>query len=249
MKFNDKEIKVVWVDLDDTMIDFRANSRHALHRLWGEEPAVRRCFETDELWIDVYEKHNHRLWELYGAGKISRSYLRMERFMRPLCEGGMNEDDAKELAERYDILYLDFLAQEKQLIAGSIDLLRMLRESGVKIGCLSNGFKDVQFRKIRNCGLEPWFDLVVLSDDIGINKPDVRLFRHAQERSGCPEPTDHLMIGDNAMTDIKGSKGAGWSAIQFHRMPEDAVAECADACVERLADILELLRGDESKLC
>lgn len=241
MIFNDKDIKVVWVDLDDTIIDFRTNSRRALHRLWQEEDAVRRCFDTADEWIDIYEKHNHRLWELYGRGDITRTYLRMECFMRPLTEGGLDKGEAHALSERYDTLYLDFLAQERQLIPGSVGLLRYLRSRGVMTGCLSNGFKDVQFRKIHNCGLEQWLDLVVLSDDIGVNKPDVRLYEYAAGRSGCPDPESHLMIGDNAMTDILGAVRAGWSTIHFLRNATDRESDMADRCVRRLDDILPLM--------
>jgi len=241
MKFDDKEIEVVWVDLDDTIIDFQTNSRRALYRLWAEERAVRNCFDTAGLWIDTYEKHNHKLWDLYGHGSITRSFLRMERFLRPLCESGLAETEARELAERYDTLYLDFLAQERKLIPGSVDLLRFLRSKGVMIGCLSNGFKDVQFRKIRNCGLEPWFDIVVLSDDIGINKPDARLFAYAQQRSGYTEPQQHLMIGDNATTDISGALQARWSAIQFLREPSAPVSPDCKVRVTSLLDIPAML--------
>lgn len=235
MIFDSRDIKVVWLDLDDTLIDFKTNSRRALHRLWAEEPDVRRCFDTAARWIDTYEQYNHALWAEYGLGRISRSYLRMERFRRPLVDGGLSDEEARVLAGRYDSLYLDFLAQEKVLIPGSIDLLRMLRDRGVIIGCLSNGFKDVQFRKIRNCGLESWFDLVVLSDDIGINKPDSRIFEYAMERSGVTDPKAHLMVGDNPVTDISGALGAGWSVIQFRR--EKGVVEC-EGCT-RFADTLE----------
>lgn len=251
MIFDNKDIKVVWLDLDDTIVDFKTNSRRALHRLWEEEQPVRRCFDTAARWIDTYEKYNHALWAEYGLGQITRSFLRMERFRRPLVEGGLSDAEARELSGRYDGLYLDFLAQEKVLIPGSIDLLRFLRDEGVVIGCLSNGFKDVQFRKIRNCGLESWFDIVVLSDDIGINKPDRRIFEYAMKQSGVTDPKAHLMVGDNPVTDISGALGAGWSVIQFKR--EKTVAEC-EGCkrfADTLKEVSDMLRPpvDTSKVC
>ncbi len=123
------------------------------------------------------------------------------------------------MARRYDTLYLDYLAREKALMPGAIDLLRTIRDRGLRIGCLSNGFKEVQFRKIRTAGLEPWIDLVVLSDDIGVNKPDRRIFEYAMERSGDTDPTHHLMIGDNPDTDIRGALGAGWHAVSRPGIP------------------------------
>lgn len=241
MKFNGKDIKVAWVDLDDTIIDFLTNSRRALGRLWAEEALINRWFATADEWRETYEKHNHRLWDLYSKGLVSRSELRISRFQLPLEEGGVPREEALEAAHKYDTLYLDHLAAERELIPGSVTLLRFLRGEGVKVGCLSNGFKDVQFRKIRNCGLEPLFDIVVLSDDIGVNKPDVRLYDYAMEQSGCAEPEAHLMIGDNAATDIEGALRAGWGAIQFMRTPyTPAHPDCHDKA-SQLSAVIDML--------
>lgn len=243
IRYNNKVIEVVWLDLDDTLIDFHTNSRHALQRLRDREEPLQRLFPTTDAWIETYEFHNQNLWRLYGSGEISRSYLRMERFRRPLTDAGMGEDEATELSARYDTEYLDLLAMERALVDGSIDLLRYLRDRGVRIGCLSNGFSDVQFRKLRNCGLEEWFDIVVLSDDIGINKPDRRLFDHAMERSGSSDPSAHLMIGDNAVSDIGGAIAAGWEAIHYlAREGAERHPQCG-ATVGSLRQIVPLLEG------
>lgn len=242
MKFDDKDIRVVWVDLDDTIIDFFTNSRRALRRLRDDYEIISRHFATAELWIDTYEKHNHRLWELYSAGRVTNAHLRLERFRLPLVEGGIGDAEAREAASRFDTIYLDYLACERELIPGSLELLATLRRKGVTIGCLSNGFTDVQYRKIANCGLTEWFDIVVLSDEIGINKPDRRLFEFAMSRSGVDDAEAHLMIGDNAATDIEGALGAGWSAIQFLRSPQSAPNPRCRYRFDSLATVDNLLR-------
>ena len=61
MKFDNHDIDVVWLDLDDTVIDFLTNSRRALDRLWREEPLLTRLFSSPEEWTQVYERHNHAL--------------------------------------------------------------------------------------------------------------------------------------------------------------------------------------------
>lgn len=246
MKFENREIKVVWVDLDDTIIDFLTNSRRALEWLWGAEPLLRRLFPSADEWIEVYEKHNHALWVAYSKGDVTRSYLRMERFRLPLIEGGASHGEATEASAMYDTLYLDRLAEENELIPGSLELLRFLREQHVMIGCLSNGFTDVQMRKIRNCGLDPWFDFVVLSDDIGVNKPDVRLFKYAMGKTGIENPIHHLMIGDNAATDIAGAVAAGWAALQFLRTPSSALSPDCGYHLESLSEMTDILRRHAS---
>ncbi len=206
---------VVWVDLDDTLIDFRANSKTSLRLLYEATPAIAAVYPSTEAWIEAYMNHNYRLWALYNNAEISRDDLRLRRFMLPLLDAGMPEAEARRLAPGLDPAYLDLLAQQKRLVDGAIPLLERLRAAGLTIGCLSNGFKEVQYRKITNAGLDPYIDVTVLSDDIGVNKPDIRLYRHAMERVGNPRPERHMMIGDNPATDIAGALAAGWQAILF----------------------------------
>lgn len=209
-----EEIKWVWFDLDDTLVDFHANSRLA-HAILYREVALDRYYDSLPEWIEVYEAHNKSLWDRYSRGEITQDFLRVDRFATPLSlrwSGSRREleDWAKEL----DVLYLDRLAEQTVTIAGAADILAHLR-AHYNIGVLSNGFKDVQHRKLRNTGLAPLVDLVVLSDDIGVNKPDRRLFDYAMTRAGVEDPRAHMMVGDNLTTDVGGAVNAGWSAVHF----------------------------------
>ena len=226
-------ISVVWVDLDDTIWDFRANSRVALRGLY-DDYSLSDAFTTPEEWITCYERHNHALWDQYNRGLIEKEYLMKERFLRPLLEG--NHPTATELGNRFDREYLDRLAECTELIPGAISLLTKLRERGYRIGILSNGFMEVQHRKIRNSGLSPLIDYIVLSDDIGINKPDVRLYRHAEQVAGV-RAAECLMIGDNPDTDIAGALNAGWKAILFDRN-SDATIDKSMPSVRSLYDLI-----------
>lgn len=211
-----KDITTVWVDLDDTIIDFTTNAHTALVRLWHNYPQLQTLFSSPDAWAEAYEHHNMALWALYSQGRVTRPFLRMERFRLPLTEAGMPDADARQLSDSFDTIYLDYLAQERVLMPGALDFLKRLRATGVRIGCLSNGFKEVQYRKMRTAGVDSYFDITVLSDDIGINKPDVRLFDYAMERVGDTDPAHHLMIGDNLATDIAGARAAGWHALWYH---------------------------------
>lgn len=239
------KITTIWLDLDDTLIDFTTNAAAALGRMWQEQAVLQRLFPSAERWEERYEHHNQTLWAQYSRAEIERDYLRMERFRRPLVEAGLPDAEARQLSTAYDPYYLDLLAQGKVLMPGAIELLKWLRAQSYTVGILSNGFKEVQYRKIRNAGLEPYIDIVVLSDDIGINKPDPRIYKYAMERAQQPDPTAHLMIGDNPDTDIAGALTAGWSAIWY--LPERAGEALADRCpagatlVRTLRDIPILL--------
>lgn len=161
-------------------------------------------------------RHNAALWQQYNVAAITKDSLRHQRFTLPLIEAGCSDNLADTLSPRFDVTYLDFLAQGRIMIPGAIELLLRLRSRGYRLGILSNGFKEVQYRKIKTAGIESLIDCVVLSDDIGVNKPDRRIFDHALAvTSGTPERT--VMIGDNPATDIDGAISAGWHAIHFNR--------------------------------
>lgn len=226
---------IAWIDLDDTLWDFHANSRVSLRGLYTDYH-LDSHYPTVNDWINCYERHNHALWNQYNLGEIEKNYLMTERFLRPLVEVG--HPDAVRLASKFDTEYLDRLARCTLLIDGAFDLLRDLRANGWETGILSNGFVEVQHCKINNSGLAPYIDHIILSDDIGINKPDVRLYRHAERQAGV-EASDCLMIGDNLATDIAGAIAAGWKAIYFTR---DETAESPDVpTIHRLCDALPLI--------
>ncbi len=205
----------VWIDLDDTLIDFRANSLQAL-RLTYEHFGLDRHFATCAEWTESYMRHNHALWDRYNRAEITQDYLRMHRFLDPINERtSLSEEEFASDARVMDKAYLDFLAEQKCMVEGAMELVAHLRARAYNIGVLSNGFADVQHRKIRTVGLEGKIDAVVLSDDISVNKPDVRLYRHAMERVGVTDASRHIMIGDNPSTDITGAIASGWRAILY----------------------------------
>lgn len=205
----------VWLDLDDTLVDFRSAARAALRDVWEHE-GVSRLYTDPEEWAGAYSAHNHRLWDLYARGEITQEFLRLDRFahpLRPVWKG--TEEALAEYARALDPAYLDSLALNTRPMPGAAGLMQAIRNAGLKTGILSNGFKDVQYRKLSLTGLDRLTDLVVLSDDIGANKPDPRLYRHAMAISGEPHPGAHMMIGDNPSTDIAGALAAGWRAILY----------------------------------
>ncbi len=216
----------VWFDLDDTLWDFTHNSLEALAQLYEAE-RLDRWWEDVDAWRDNYHCHNTALWELYTPGLIDRDTLRRERFRRPLLDAGVDDATASSMAAGLDSEYLRLLALLPRTIDGAREALAALRAAGCHIGVLSNGFKDTQQQKLRSSGLDALVDLVVLSDDIGVNKPDRRIYDYARQRAaalypGTPcAPGDCLMVGDNADTDIRGALAAGWDALWLNKASGD----------------------------
>lgn len=210
-----ERIEWVWVDLDDTIWDFSANSLDALGQVYEAE-GLSEFFATVDVWREKYLECNHSLWPLYNVGKITKEYLMTERFRRVLAEAGCDNARAIEMSAVLDREYLGRLGRLKRLVPGALELLHHLSARGYRIGVISNGFYEVQHRKMRSAGIDGMIDAVVLSDDIGVNKPDRRIFDHAVRKVNTSAERS-LIIGDNPDTDIVGALGAGWRAIYFNR--------------------------------
>lgn len=216
MIYDGQDIAMVWIDLDDTLIDFKGASRQALRQIYADE-RLDRFFPSPKAWETSYEKHNYHLWQLYSGAQVDQATLRMERFRLPLTEADVADEIARAMSTRMDPVYLGYLAEASVLLPGAMSLIDSLKGMGLPIGILSNGFTEVQEHKLRVTGLDKVIDIMVLSDEIGINKPNVALFDHAMKRAGQSIPSAQLMIGDNATTDIAGAISAGWNAILYDR--------------------------------
>ena len=104
----------------------------------------------------------------------------------------------------------------------------------------SNGFHEVQYKKLRACGLHDFFDTVILSEDAGANKPSKLFFDYAFQQTGAQKETT-LMIGDNFQTDILGAKRAGLDTAYFNRYPDYPAPEPVTYEVTRLSQLMDVL--------
>lgn len=225
----------MWVDLDDTVWDFSANSWETLGELYYREGLDAYFLSADD-WRERYLKCNHALWSLYNAGKITKEFLQVERFRKVLADAGYPQNDLLAKSKILDPLYLSILGAKTRLIDGAREMLEYLKEKGYNIGLISNGFREVQYRKMKSSQIDSYFDVVVLSDDVGVNKPDRRIFDFALEKAGA-SASESVIVGDNPDTDIAGAAMAGWRAIYFNK---DGVAD--DSGVAVISDLRQLVR-------
>lgn len=207
-------IKWIFFDLDDTLFDFSTASLISLRRLWEEEQPISSRFGDAEAFIDEYHIHNSRMWELHESGKISADFLKGERF-RLTVAPERTDDEIRLLSRRLNDRYLALLGECNAVCPGAHSLLDALSRRFL-IGVLTNGFTEVQYNKLRTTGLDRYIQRMIISDEIGIQKPDVRLFRYAERETGAL-PENSIMIGDNLKNDIQGALDAGWRAIYYDR--------------------------------
>ena len=204
----------LFFDLDDTLWDFSKNSDNALRRLFSEY-RLDTYFESYEYFHSIYLLKNSSLWDLYGQGAITKSYLSYERFAYPLRVVGIENSDLVNALGRD---YLSFTSSGTVLISGAIELLESLKDRYV-LSILSNGFKEVQYLKLKNSDLLKYFRYIILSEEVGVLKPNRIIFDESLKISNC-SVGKALMIGDNFESDVKGSLACGWDAIYFNRFNE-----------------------------
>ena len=214
--------KWIFFDLDDTLFDFTTASFISLCRLWDESHEIRARFDNPEAFLDEYHIHNKRMWQLHESGRISADFLKGERFRLTVAPERDDESTAKAMRLLND-RYLWLLGECDAPVEGARELLDHLSRKHL-IGVLTNGFTEAQYRKLRSTGLDRYIQRMVISDEIGIQKPDPRIFRYAEQETGAT-PDTTIMIGDNPDNDIRGALEAGWQAIYLDRKSKPFVSD------------------------
>ena len=208
MKYTD-----IFLDLDDTLIDTAENTRITVSEIY-KDYNFGNYFPSFDDFYTIYYANVSRLWELYSHGEISKKTLQRERFVGALTTV---EDISDEQALAINDDFIARIMQKGILIEGAKELLDYLYPK-YKIHILSNGFTEMQYKKIDSAGLSSYFDKVILSDKVGINKPHPDIFMHAlnEVRKNKEEV---IMIGDNVVNDIQGAYNCEIDQIWFN--PED----------------------------
>ncbi len=205
----------VLFDLDDTLFDHQACTRAGLARLREAHPSL-QAWPVE----DLAHRHADLLERLHLevlAGRKTVDTARIERFATLFAEAGETLTPAR--AEGVAVEYRDAYLASWQLVPGAIDLLARLR-GHARLGVVTNNVVSEQTRKANALGLAPYLDALVISEAVGVNKPDPRIFRYALDQLGVAA-SDTVMVGDSWATDIVGARHAGLRAVWFnrHRVP------------------------------
>lgn len=201
--------KDLFFDLDHTLWDFETNSKETIQELYTTHRLVDLGIIDFDRFYSTYSAHNHRLWDRYTKGFIKQEELRWKRVYLSLLDFKVaNEPLAKEMSQAY----LEILPNKKHLFPYTIEILEYLKKKDYKMHLITNGFESVQFKKIKNSGLQDYFIEVITSEASNSLKPQKEIFEYALKNANA-SIEESIMIGDNESADIQGGINIGMDTI------------------------------------
>ena len=210
-QFSTKKYKHIFFDLDHTIWDFDKNAEEALHELYVIHHLKEIGLPSAELFIETYTRNNHHLWAQYHVGKITKDYLREARFRTTFLELGLHPDV---IPVGFEDEYVRLCPTKTNLFAGAHEVLAYLK-SKYTLHLISNGFQESTEIKIAGTNIGSYFDQIIISEVVGVNKPDKAIFEHALKLAGAVKE-ESLMIGDSLEADVYGALNFGMDAIYFN---------------------------------
>ncbi len=202
----------VFFDLDHTLWDFERNSALTFQFIFKEQG-----LRVDMAhFLEYYVPINFKFWKLYREERVSKEELRYQRLRQSFDAIGLQVNDAgiNALSESY----IQHLSNFKHVLPGTYEILEYLKGS-YKLHIITNGFSEIQEKKMRNANIRHYFNVVVNSEMAGVKKPNPKIFQLALEKAGVP-PQNALMIGDNLEADILGAQKVGLNAIHLNSNSE-----------------------------
>ena len=224
----------IFFDLDHTIWDFEKNASETLAELFDDYRFQELGIESALVFIDTYNRNNHRLWALYHHGKISKEALRVARFADTFREFGI---DPKHFPSAFEEDYLRLCPQKTNLFPHAHETLAYLHEH-YTLHLISNGFGDASEIKITKCDLKKYFRTVVISERVGVHKPHPKIFHHAVDGARTTI-NNSVMIGDSLDADIRGAQNVGMDAIYFNPAQGDVPTDVKQS-ISALAELKEL---------
>ena len=242
-----KQYKAVFIDWDDTIGDFIGAAKLALQDMY-EKYNLSEYFASFEEFFLLYKPHNIELWDKYGKDLVTKEYLSFDRFFFPLMHGSKVKGEKGKvkgenlcvLAEQLSEDFLNMTTARFSLLEGAEELVRYLAKK-YPLTVVTNGFVEVQYEKFDKSGLRDCFAHIVLSEEVGCQKPNPRIFEEALRMNGL-QAEDVVMIGDSWNSDIQGAINAGIDQIWI-RKSQDPLPEGQSATylVQSLSEVMEIL--------
>ncbi|GAB7257072.1 YjjG family noncanonical pyrimidine nucleotidase [Polaribacter sp. OB-PA-B3] len=222
------KIEHVFFDLDHTLWDFDKNSGLTFKKI----------FKLNDVDIEInnflriYMPINLEYWRLYRDEKVTKEELRYKRLKKSFDKLNFEISDA--LIDKLAIDYIDNLSSFNYLFEGTFEILDYLK-SKYQLHIITNGFDEVQTKKMTSSKIIDYFDAIITSDSVGVKKPNPKVFNYALKKANATAENS-VMIGDSLEADINGALNVGFKAIHCVFNEETPT----DANVTSVANLLEI---------
>ena len=207
--------KHLFFDLDHTIWDFDSNAKTALTELYTEELAQK----TNAAFTPFYERylfHNAHLWKRYEAGFIGVEELKWKRMWRTLLDFKVADEV---LSKNLSVQFLEILPTKKAVFPHTFEILNYLKQKNYSLHLITNGFEVTQKMKLKNSGLDVYFDQLITSEASNSLKPKKEIFDYALLKANATVQ-ESLMLGDNQAADIQGAINAGMDQVFVNHINE-----------------------------
>jgi 2-haloacid dehalogenase len=200
-------VRYQWLllDADGTLFDYERAETEALRLTFAAAGHPYRAS-----YAEAYRRINAAIWRDFELGQITQERLRTNRFERLFAEAGLDLNPGS-----FGSAYLRHLALGVDLLDGAEETLRALY-GRIGLALITNGLREVQRPRLERSTIGGYFDVVVISEEVGAAKPDPAIFAAALERMGHPPCERVLMVGDSVTSDITGANRAGIDACWFN---------------------------------
>lgn len=230
----DKKYEHIFFDLDRTLWHFDENSKKVLNDIYVNFN-LNEHIDSLIHFIDKYQEVNESLWALYRDDKVTKEELRWKRFNETFRYFNINDEQ-----KAIDIgdYYVFHSPKQTLLFPHTIEVLEYLSDK-YQLHIITNGFEEVQFIKLSESGLLPYFEVIILSEKVGVKKPHPYIFKKAFSEAGA-NANNSIMIGDDLYADIYGAQRVKMDNIyfNFYKTAHDKTVYKEINCLSELYEIL-----------
>lgn len=226
------QYEIILFDADGTLFNFEKSERTAFAQTMREFGIPYR----ESVHLKQYKEINAVLWQQLERGEIKQKELNMERFCRFL-----NKIHAEIDPLRCADSYTAHLSQASFLLDGAAELVRRLAPL-CRMAVVTNGLTKVQNGRIRGSAIGAYFEKIVISEEVGVSKPDAEIFRIALNGMGVTDKSRVLMVGDSLASDIAGGARFGVDTCWYNPEHTENGSGLAPTCeISRLTDLLRVV--------
>lgn len=200
----------IFFDLDDTLYDHLVPFREAVREVLAPNESA---LDYAELFYRV-RHHSDLLWPKYLHGELELEETRVLRLEYAFAEFGLGL--SREQSERVQASYIG-RQYTIDMIEGVKEQLERFIALGITVGIITNGPEEHQSAKLRGLGVDKLIppEHIFISDAVGLAKPDPRIFRYVNKKTGTA-PEHSLYVGDTWANDVVGALEAGWKVCWYN---------------------------------